>query len=92
MNYASTSARQRQGLTDEEIQIRRAKERARYAKMTPKQRQAIRERQYMHNMRPEQKQAKRDLDKACWELCRNTLHKDSIAMVNPFYNPMDDSP
>ena len=53
MNYVSTSARQRQGLTDEEIQIRRAKERARYAKMTPKQRQAIRERQNMRNMRPE---------------------------------------
>ena len=53
MNYASTSARQRQGLTDEEIQIRRAKKRARYAKMTPKQRQSIHDRQNMRNMRPE---------------------------------------
>ena len=84
--------RQRQGLTDEENQIRRAKERARYTNMIPKQRQAIRDRQNARNMKPKQKEAQKDQYRACRELCRNTLHKDSIAMANPFYNSMDDSP
>jgi hypothetical protein len=59
--------------------------------MTPKQRQAIRNRQNACNMKPEQKEAKREQYKASRELRRNTIHKDSIAMVNPRYNPMDDS-
>jgi hypothetical protein len=59
--------------------------------MTPKQRQAIRDRQNARNMKPEQKEARRDQYKAHRELRRNTLRKDSIAMVNPRYNPMDDS-
>ncbi|CAL4933713.1 unnamed protein product [Urochloa decumbens] len=84
--------KQRQGLTDEQIESRRARDRARYANMTPKQRQAIRDRQNARNMKPEQKQAKRDNYKACRELRKNTLHKDSIAIANPFYNRMDDSP
>ncbi|CAM0151589.1 unnamed protein product [Urochloa decumbens] len=84
--------KQRQELTDEQIESRRARDRARYANMTPKQRQAIRDRQNARNMKPEQKQAKRDSYKARREMRRNTLHKDSIAMVNPFYNQMDDSP
>ena len=54
--------------------MRRAKDRARYANMTPKQRQA-----------------KKDQYKARRKLRRNTLYKDSIAMVNPFYDSMDDS-
>ncbi|WVZ91079.1 hypothetical protein U9M48_037297 [Paspalum notatum var. saurae] len=52
--------------------------------MTPKQRQAIRDRQNARNMKPGQRQAKRDHDEACRALRRNTLHKNSIAMVNPF--------
>ncbi|CAL4885519.1 unnamed protein product [Urochloa decumbens] len=83
--------KQRQELADEQIESRRARDRARYANMTPKQRQAIRDRQNARNMKPEQKQAKRDNYKARRELRRNTLH-NSIAMVNPFYNQMDDSP
>ena len=54
--------------------MRRAKDRARYANMTPKQRQA-----------------KKDQYKARRKLRRNTLYKDSIAMVNPIYDSMDDS-
>jgi hypothetical protein len=38
VHYASTSAERRQGQTDEQIKIRRAKDRKRYANMTPKQR------------------------------------------------------
>ena len=71
--------------------MRRAKDRARYANMTPKQRQAIRDRQNARNRKPEQKQAKKDQYKARQKLGRNTLYKDSIAMVNPFYDSMDDS-
>lgn len=41
MHYASTSVEQRQGLKNEQIESRRAKDRAPYASMTPKQRQAI---------------------------------------------------
>ncbi|CAL4953825.1 unnamed protein product [Urochloa decumbens] len=84
--------KERQELTDEQIESRRARDRARYANMTPKQRQAIRDRQNARNMKLEQKQAKRDNYKARRELRRNTLHKDSLAMANPFYNQMDDSP
>ena len=43
-------------------------------------------------MKPEQKQAQKDQYRARRELRHNTLHKDSIAMANPFYNSMDDSP
>ena len=45
-----------QKLTDEQIEMRHAKDRVRYANMIPKQRQAIRDRQNMLNMRPERKQ------------------------------------
>jgi hypothetical protein len=83
---------QRPKLTADQIESRRAKDRAQYANMTPKQRQAIRDRQNARNMKPEQKEARRDQYKAHRELRHNTLHKDSIAMVNPRYNPMDDSP
>jgi hypothetical protein len=82
---------QRPELTVERMESRCAKDRARYANMTPKQRQAIRDRQNARNMKPEHKEMKRDQYKARRELCRNTLHKDSIAMVNPRYNPLDDS-
>ena len=34
---------------------------------------------------------KKDQYKARRKLRRNTLYKDSIAMVNPFYDSMDDS-
>ena len=43
------------------------------------------------NMTPKQRQAKKDQYKARRKLRRNTLYKDSIAMVNPFYDSMDDS-
>ena len=43
-------------------------------------------------MKPKQKQAKKDQYKARRELHRNTLHKNSMAMGNPFYNLVDDSP
>jgi len=86
------SVQHRQKLTDEQIETQRAKDRARYANMTPKQRQAIRDCQNARNMKPKQKEAQKDQYRACRELCRNTLHKDSIAMANPFYNSMDDSP
>jgi hypothetical protein len=52
--------------------------------MTPKQRQAICDRQNARNMKPEQMEARRDQYKAHRELCRNTLHKDSIAMVKTY--------
>ncbi|CAN6175762.1 unnamed protein product [Urochloa humidicola] len=84
--------RERQELTDEQIESRRARDRARYANMTSKQRQAIRDRQNARNRKPEQKQANREKYKARRELRKNTLHKDSIAMANPFYDEMDDSP
>nr|XP_034598326.1 stress response protein nst1-like isoform X2 [Setaria viridis] len=89
-NIASDENRveQRPELTGEQTESRRAKDRARYANVTPKQRQAMRDRQNARNMKPEQKEAKRDQYKARRELRRNTLHKDSIAMVNPRYNPM----
>lgn len=83
---------QRRELTDEQIESRRAKDRARYANMTPKQRQAIRDRQNAPNMKHEHKEVRRDQYKAHREWCCNTLHKDSIAMVNPRYNPLNDSP
>ena len=86
------SVQHRQKLTDEQIETQRAKDRARYANMTPKQRQAIHDRQNARNMKPEQKQAQKDQYRARRELRHNTLHKDSIAMANPFYNSMDDSP
>jgi hypothetical protein len=54
----------RQKLTDEQIESRCAKDRARYAHITPKQRQAIHDRQKARNMKPEQKEAKRDQYKA----------------------------
>jgi hypothetical protein len=60
--------------------------------MTPKQRQAVRDRQNARNMKPEHKKMKRGQYKAYRELRHNTLHKDSIAMANPRYNPLDDSP
>jgi hypothetical protein len=41
VHHASTSLKQRQELMDEQLESRRAEERARYANMTPKQRQAI---------------------------------------------------
>jgi hypothetical protein len=74
---------QRPKLTDEQIESRRAKDRARYANMTPKQRQATRDHQKARNINPEHKEARRDQYKEHREWRRNTLHKDSIAMVNP---------
>ncbi|PUZ69860.1 hypothetical protein GQ55_2G155400 [Panicum hallii var. hallii] len=91
-HHASMPEEQKQKLTYEQIEARRAKDRVRYANMIPKQRQAIRDCQNARNMKPKQKQAKRDQYVARRELRRNTLHKDSIAMVKPFYNPMVDSP
>ena len=58
-----TSVEQRQGLKNEQIESRRAKDRAPYASMTPKQRQAICDCQNALNKKPEQKQTKRDRDK-----------------------------
>jgi hypothetical protein len=51
---------QRSKLTTEQIESRCAKDRARYASMTPEQRQAICDRQNARNMKPEHKQMKRD--------------------------------
>jgi hypothetical protein len=88
---------QRPELTVEQIESRCAKDRACYANMTPKQRQAIRDCQNVRNMKPEHKEMKRDQYKARREFRRNTLHKDSIAivicvLVQYGYNPLDDSP
>ncbi|WVZ94563.1 hypothetical protein U9M48_040442, partial [Paspalum notatum var. saurae] len=49
--------------SDHHYYCKRAKDRARYANMTQKQRQAIRDRQNARNMNPDQKQKKRDCDK-----------------------------
>lgn len=92
VHYASMSLKQRQELMDEQLESRRAEDRARYANMTPKQRQEIHDRQNTHNRKPEQKQAKKNQHRAYRELRRNTLHKDSLAMTNPFYNPIYHSP
>ncbi|KAJ1257264.1 hypothetical protein BS78_K135700 [Paspalum vaginatum] len=87
----NTPLQERQGLRSEQIESRRAKDRARYANMTPEQRQAIRDRQNARIRKPNQKQAK-DYDRVRRALRHNTLHKNSIAMINPLYNPMEDSP
>ena len=48
--------------------------------MTPKQRQAIRDRQNARNMKPDQRKAKRDRGEASRALRRNTLNKNSITI------------
>ncbi|KAJ1267917.1 hypothetical protein BS78_07G095500 [Paspalum vaginatum] len=88
----NTLLQERHGLRSEQIESRRARDRARYANMTPEQRQAIRDRQNARIMKPNQKQANKDYDRVRRALRHNTLHKNSIAIINPFYNPMEDSP
>lgn len=62
--------------------------RARYTNMVPQQRQAIHNRPSACNRKPEKKQVNRDQYKT-----RRTPHvnpmEESIAMMNPFYNPME---
>ena len=50
------SVQHRQKLTDEQIETQRAKDRARYANMTPKQIQALGDHQNAHNIKSESKQ------------------------------------
>lgn len=92
LHYPCTLAKQRQGLTDEQLESRCANDRERYANMTYMQVQGIHDRQNKWNMKPEHKQKKRDQYKASRALRHNTLHKKSMAIVNPSYNPMEDSP
>jgi hypothetical protein len=75
----------------EQIETRRANARARYANLKPEQRQVIRDRQrFLYaNMTVEKKHAKRNHEKACCVIRRNTQSKKSIVMVNPLYDSSD---
>jgi phage FluMu gp28-like protein len=64
MHYASTSVEQRQGLKNEQIESRRAKDRAPYASMTRRGKQYV-ICQNALNKKPKKKQAMRDRDKVC---------------------------
>ena len=77
--------------TSKQIEPRRTKARARYANLTPEQRQAIRDRQRLlrANMTSEQKQVKRNREKAYRTKRRNAPSKKSIAMINPLHNSSD---
>ncbi|WVZ61227.1 hypothetical protein U9M48_011137, partial [Paspalum notatum var. saurae] len=76
---------QRQGLRSEQIESRRAKDRARYANMTPEQRQAIRDRQNARIMKPNQKQAKKDYDRAHLEDHGEAKQDGDHVMAFQFY-------
>ena len=66
-----------QQCTSKQIEARPTNARARYANLTPEQRQAIRDRQRLlyANMTSEQKQAKRNREKTCRAKRRKTLNK-----------------
>ena len=58
-----------------------------YKNMTPKQREARRERQRLHNVEPKRKEALKLSKKKFKEVRKHTLHLESIAMENPLYIP-----
>jgi len=91
MNQQKKVLQGEQQCTSKQIEARRINARARYANLTPEQRQSIRDRQRLlyANMTSEQKQAKRNREKACRVKRRNTLSKKSMAMINPLYNSAD---
>ena len=88
MNQQKKVLQGEQQCTSKQIEARRTNARARYANLTPEQRQTIRDRQrLLHaNMTSEQKQVKRNREKACRAKRRKTLNKKSIAMINLLYN------
>lgn len=88
MNQQKKVLQGEQQCTSKQIEARPTNARARYANLTPEQRQAIRDRQRLlyANMTSEQKQAKRTREKACRMKRSNAPGKKSITMINPSYN------
>jgi hypothetical protein len=73
-------------LTEKQIMARRARNRAAYANMTPKQRQDRLERQRMNNKAPLRKEAMKAALQRSREKKKTTLHPESIAMENPLFS------